>query len=64
MKATTTRKKKLASHHDSDLERQYRELVGTPDPQILVPEYQSLVQPTPYRPVQTVTTYGAYEDPI
>ncbi len=64
MKATTNRKKRLSSSHDSDLERQYQEIVGTPDPRLLVPEYQSLVQPSPYRPVQTVTTYGAYEDPI
>ena len=64
MKATTTRKKRLSSSYDSDLERQYQKIVGTPDPDLLVPEYQSLVQPSPYRSVQTVTTYGAYEDPI
>lgn len=28
------------------------------------PKTQTLEQPTPYRAVETVTTYGAYEDPI
>lgn len=64
MKTTTARKKRLPSSLDTDLERQYREIVGTPDPRIIIPEYQSLVQPSLYRTVQTVTTYSAYEDPI
>jgi hypothetical protein len=63
MKAKTTHKKRRAVN-DADMERQYQQIVGTPDPQRIIPEYQSLVQPSPYRTVQTVTTYSAYEDPI
>lgn len=60
-KATHKRRKNAS---DADMERQYQQIVGTPDPQRILPEYQSLVQPSPYRIVQTVTTYSAYEDPI
>ncbi len=63
MKAKNTNKKRQAAS-DADMERQYRQIVGILDPQRIVPEYQSLVQPSPYRTVQTVTTYSAYEDPI
>jgi hypothetical protein len=63
MKAKTTHKKRQAAS-DADMEKQYQQIVGILDPQRIVPEYQSLVQPSPYRTVQTVTTYSAYEDPI
>lgn len=63
MKAKTAHKKKQATR-DADMERQYQRIVETIDPQRIVPEYQSLVQPSPYRTVQTFTTYSAYEDPI
>ncbi len=63
MKVKNTHKKRQAAS-DADMERQYRQIVGILDPQRIVPEYQSLVQPSPYRTVQTVTTYSAYEDPI
>ncbi len=63
MKAKISHKKKRASS-DADMERQYQQIVAAPDPQRIIPEYQSLVQPSPYRTVQTVTTYSAYEDPI
>ena len=63
MKAKNTHKKRQAAS-DADMERQYWQIVGILDPQRIVPEYQSLVQPSPYRTVQTVTTYSAYEDPI
>ena len=63
MKAKNTHKKRQAASV-ADMERQYRQIVGILDPQRIVPEYQSLVQPSPYRTVQTVTTYSAYEDPI
>jgi hypothetical protein len=63
MKAKTTQKKR-PSASDAGMERQYQQIVGAPDPQRIIPEYQSLVQPSPYGIVQTFTTYGAYEDPI
>ncbi len=63
MKTKKTHDKRRAPR-SLDMEREYQHIVGIPDPQRIVPEYQSLVQPSPYRTVQTVTTYSAYEDPI
>ncbi len=64
MKAKTIQKKRPSASDVHILERQYQQIVEVLDPQRIIPEYQSLVQPSPYRTVQTVTTYSAYEDPI
>ncbi|MGE3153398.1 MAG: hypothetical protein AB7G48_04325 [Nitrospiraceae bacterium] len=59
MKAKKTKQIELPN-----LERQYETIAKRVGPTFLRPEDQSLEQPTPYRIVQTVTTYSAYEEPI
>ena len=49
---------------ESEFEREYQKIVEEIDIHRVVPEHQSLVQPSPFRPIQTFTTYSAYEDPI
>lgn len=43
------------------LEKQYEQFF---QPEERVPTTRSLEQPSQYKIVRTVTTYGAYEDPI
>ena len=48
----------------TNLERQHQTILEGVGTTFVVQENQSLEQPTPYRIVQTVTTYSAYEEPF
>ena len=47
----------------NDLEHVYEQLFQT-ETKPPEPQRESLAQPTPLKVVETVTTYGAYEEPI
>ena len=46
------------------IEKRYEELFKIPKRPTASDDNQSLEQPTTYEAVETVTTYGAYEDPL
>ena len=56
--------KKKEGNNKPGLERQHETMLRKWEPIFVLPENESLEQPTPYRVVQTVTTYSAYEEPI
>ncbi len=56
--------KRGKAHPSHKLEREYQKIIENVDDSRIIPAYQTLLQPTPYRAIQTFTTYGAYEDPI
>lgn len=56
--------KKTKEVPKTDIELQHQNIVRDVGAKFLQPDTQSLEQPTPYRVVQTVTTYSAYEEPI
>jgi len=45
------------------LEDQYRDIVRV-SPAVLRSDNESLEQPSPLKVVRSITTYGAYEEPI
>ena len=51
------------SKKKNDLEYVYEQLFQT-ETKPTEPQRESLAQPTPLKVVETVTTYGAYEEPI
>lgn len=60
----TRRKLKLQTRiATSPLERRYRDLFKVPETGSEVDE-SSLEQPTPYKVVETITTYGPYQEPL
>ena len=56
-------KKNKKTRGKEELETQYEKLFRTPTTTVAGPR-QSLAQPSPLKIVDSVTTYGAYEEPI
>ena len=56
-------KKNKKNREKEKLETQYEELFRTPVTTVAGPR-ESLAQPSPLKIVDSVTTYGAYEEPI
>jgi hypothetical protein len=57
---------KVQQRRGAKFEKQYKEIIMiSRKEQVVYPTYRdNLAQPSAFKPIQTVTTYGAYQRPI